>query len=517
MPLMTQEIIVLKNAEQIKKNQEEDAKFAESVEQYLSDPDSVRSLITLGSIPKALTILEGVRSKPPMQILPRIIGTYLYENSHNSSERAVLGELIKNLLFELRTPALILKGDQDRSFIAVLSSRDRNLERIMMVVPLIEQQTYREVGPIVSMRDKEDIKDYLEVQLGGGKLVAANRDKGEELLRSVGLQLPRDKTLLTFDNSIAYSVVNCVKELPPQSVKRNEKVTLSTDQSLPSRKKPKDLEQGPVKTNVYVNYDFYHSLKPEDRMVETMPETIAKRMMIELTKRKIPFSAVQKPNGITMVTVDGSTHAVALRQAREVAENAFFQEKQTVNKDYFFSIPAKQREQVVLPALQAELVMSEMKQHNIPFSALKKAEQTTITVDASKHSGAIMHIAEQISDRLKDAYGKVMQEKPELIHSENAPRSPKAGHSAVLPTPVARELTQALDAERIPYHGIRSGDSVVLTVQSEHQAQLISLAAQKKTEHRIERINPDIIRHWQKTNDLPGECQKQKLDRLLLN
>lgn len=96
MPLMTQEIIVLKNAEQIKKNQEEDAKFAESVEQYLSDPDSVRSLITLGSIPKALTILEGVRSKPPMQILPRIIGTYLYENSHNSSERAVLGELIKN-------------------------------------------------------------------------------------------------------------------------------------------------------------------------------------------------------------------------------------------------------------------------------------------------------------------------------------------------------------------------------------------------------------------------------------
>lgn len=304
----------------------------------------------------------------------------------------------------------------------------------------------------------------------------------------------------------------------------------------------------------YINQDYYRSLHPHQRQVETMPQALADLFMKELKRFEVPFSAVKKPDGITMVTVDMTTHSPAISKAKDLATDAFLQQTHTVNKDYFFSIPTKQREQVILPAVQAELAMILLKQQDVPFSALKKEDRTTITVDGTKHAASLAEAADRsqswkqaidgtinkeelssiiekggehidlpsmvavdVMKALKAAnipYGGVERSgntmlvvAPEhqaalirivqdsrLINPENYQQFRDMGHSSVLPTALAKKLMDSLDDKQIPYHGIQTKDSIVVTVHPDHQAQLVDLTAQLKNDHRMETINPEYFR-----------------------
>lgn len=304
----------------------------------------------------------------------------------------------------------------------------------------------------------------------------------------------------------------------------------------------------------YVNQDYYRSLHPHQRQVETMPQALADLFMKELKRFEVPFSAVKKPDGTTMVTVDKTTHSLAISKAKDLATDAFLQQTHTVNKDYFFSIPSKQREQIILPAVQAELAMSLLQQQDVPFSALKKEDRTTITVDGTKHAAALAEavdrsqswkqaidgiinkeelssiiekggkhidlpstVAIDVMKALKAAnipYGGVERNgntmlavapehqaalnqivlESKMINPNHYQQCPSLTHSAVLPTAMAEKLMQSLDEKKIPYHGIRYKESVVVSVHSDHQAQLIDLASLVKKSQQLETINPDYFR-----------------------
>ena len=304
----------------------------------------------------------------------------------------------------------------------------------------------------------------------------------------------------------------------------------------------------------YVNQDYYRSLHPHQRQVETMPQALADLFMKELKRFEVPFSAVKKPDGITMVTVDKTMHSLAISKAKDLATDAFLQQTHTVNKDYFFSIPPKQREQIILPAVQAALAMSLLQQQDVPFSALKKEDRTTITVNGAKHAAALAEAADcsqswkqaidgiinkeelssiiekggkhidlpstvaiDVMKALKAAnipYGGVERNgntmlavapehqaalnqivlESKMINPNHYQQCPSLTHSAVLPTAMAEKLMQSLDEKKIPYHGIRYKESVVVSVHSDHQAQLIDLASQVKKSQQLETINPDYFR-----------------------
>ena len=50
--------------------------------------------------------------------------------------------------------------------------------------------------------------NYLKAQIEQGNLLAANKEKANEMLQSSGLQLPLEETFISFDNSIAYTTAN---------------------------------------------------------------------------------------------------------------------------------------------------------------------------------------------------------------------------------------------------------------------------------------------------------------------
>ena len=81
-----------------------------------------------------------------------------------------------------------------------------------------------------------------------------------------------------------------------------------------------------------------------------------------------------------------------------------------------------------------------------------------------------------------------------MINPNHYQQCPSLTHSAVLPTAMAEKLMQSLDEKKIPYHGIRYKESVVVSVHSDHQAQLIDLASQVKKSQQLETINPDYFR-----------------------
>ena len=55
---------------------------------------------------------------------------------------------------------------------------------------------------------KLNISDYVRNQISSGNLIAINTNKANDMLQSLGLQLSPEEALISFDNSIAYSLKN---------------------------------------------------------------------------------------------------------------------------------------------------------------------------------------------------------------------------------------------------------------------------------------------------------------------
>lgn len=65
----------------------------------------------------------------------------------------------------------------------------------MVAVSLSEKKGFHEVNRIASAYGRNNMGNYLDKQLNQGNLIAANQERAEELLNTMGLQLPDEKHL----------------------------------------------------------------------------------------------------------------------------------------------------------------------------------------------------------------------------------------------------------------------------------------------------------------------------------
>ncbi len=143
-----------------------------------------------------------------------------------------------------------------------------------------------------------------------------------------------------------------------------------------------------------INADYYFELPRNERHYETMTEAQAVTVMSALTASAVDFSAMSKDEDKVSITVakkdvpvlnDLMFSAIGKVAKTEAAkENAGKGDKgkhQTINPEYYSSLPEKERFTTAEPVKTAQAITAELEKAGVPFSAVvRKNDTMAITV-----------------------------------------------------------------------------------------------------------------------------------------
>lgn len=158
-------------------------------------------------------------------------------------------------------------------------------------------------------------------------------------------------------------------------------------------------EKGKYQT---INPEYYASLGKEDKHTRVEPIDTARKIVAELQKSNIPYSAVVRKNDTVAVTV-----SKANAQAYKQIESAVKGERavEYVNPDFFKSLPKQERFTQRMDEGQARKKSAELTAKGVEHSAVFGGEKSAVTV-AKKDSqrafftrGRMQRDAQRISGR----------------------------------------------------------------------------------------------------------------------
>ncbi|WP_417122568.1 DUF4316 domain-containing protein [Ruminococcus bicirculans (ex Wegman et al. 2014)] len=158
-------------------------------------------------------------------------------------------------------------------------------------------------------------------------------------------------------------------------------------------------EKGKYET---INPEYYASLGKEDKHTRVEPIGTARKIVAELQKQNIPYSAVVRKNDTVAVTV-----SKANAQAYKQIESAVKGERavEYVNPDFFKSLPKQERFTQRMDEGQARKKSAELTAKGVEHSAVFGGEKSAVTV-AKKDSkkaffsrGKMQRDAQRISGR----------------------------------------------------------------------------------------------------------------------
>ena len=143
-----------------------------------------------------------------------------------------------------------------------------------------------------------------------------------------------------------------------------------------------------------VNADYYFDLPRDERHYETLTEVQAMEVISALTASAVDFSAMSKGNDkVSLVVAEKDVpvlndimFSTIGKVARTAAakENAGKGEKgkyQTINPEYYASLPKDERFTTAEPAKTAQAITAELEKAGVPFSAVvRKNDTIAITV-----------------------------------------------------------------------------------------------------------------------------------------
>ncbi len=200
----------------IEQNEKEMKRFEADLKKLISgDKKLASSPLLVGKTPASLAIC-GADGTLDMTITKKVIdkimspeirdssGQRLKKSGHFLSESQLV-----NALENLKNPVMVLKGSQDNSLVAITDIQDDKGQQILVSISLSDNGSVDDVNRITSAYGREGFADYMKQQINEHKNVLAyNIEKTNDLLLSIGVDFPEANTIISFDNSIAYTTAN---------------------------------------------------------------------------------------------------------------------------------------------------------------------------------------------------------------------------------------------------------------------------------------------------------------------
>lgn len=148
----------------------------------------------------------GARSNNEITITKKVIDKSLRQEKRDDEGRLIGNtghgltvEQIIQSIQELESPALIFQGTQEKSLLVVTSIRDIKMRNIVVAIELDRQEGFSEVNSIRSLYGRDNFSFFISDRIDSGKLLAVNKEKADDLLRSIGKSYPKENTFISFN------------------------------------------------------------------------------------------------------------------------------------------------------------------------------------------------------------------------------------------------------------------------------------------------------------------------------
>lgn len=215
-----------------------------------------------------------------------------------------------------------------------------------------------------------------------------------------------------------------------------------------------------------VNPDYYKELPRNDRHVETMTEIQAVEVMSALTAEGIKFSAASRGEDKVGVTVSkkdipalsevmqetiGKTVERSAKQRPQTKEEHY----QTINPDYYKSLPKDERHTRVEPKDTAREIVKGLISKNIPYSAVVRKNDTVAITVSQENAQAYKQIESAVKGERATEY----------VNPEFFKQLPKQERfTQRMDEGQARKKSAELTAKGVEHSAVFSGDKSAVTV-----------------------------------------------------
>lgn len=142
-------------------------------------------------------------------------------------------------------------------------------------------------------------------------------------------------------------------------------------------KKPQQKE---IRSEVRkINPDYYKKIPKDNRVITNETAKVGAMIMTELEKQKVPFSAVETDNGVT-ITVSKANES-AFKSAENKAKDTHVK---LINPEVFKQIPKEDRSVKTMPESEAKETMQKLEKDGIQYSARLDGDKSAVTVRKSE-------------------------------------------------------------------------------------------------------------------------------------
>lgn len=193
--------------EQIIRNYQEDYGFADILERFKRNEYVNQGCIRICKTPNVLK-LGGADLDLDVIINQKTIVKCMSKPWQKHHGHNLDKDIFKYLVFELRNPVMLLKGSQPGTLVAVTDLMDREGRPVIVSVALNRMNGRHPANQVTSVYGREGFDSYLRRQVRLGNLIAINKKQANRMFQSAGVQFPMEETLISFDNSIAYTLDN---------------------------------------------------------------------------------------------------------------------------------------------------------------------------------------------------------------------------------------------------------------------------------------------------------------------
>lgn len=131
-----------------------------------------------------------------------------FPHAHNLSIQE-----LKELPKQLQKPIMALKRSHENSVVFVTDIKDVNNNEILISVDVDTTGYKQNVNRVTSMYGKDNITNYLRIQLDNGNLIGYDKKRANQMLSTKGLQLPPATTFTDYINIISDSDKNVNTEI----------------------------------------------------------------------------------------------------------------------------------------------------------------------------------------------------------------------------------------------------------------------------------------------------------------
>lgn len=197
-------------SEKTLQNMRENNDFAKEFSKYIEHKLNPSDILKIGTTPYALQI-SGAKSLPLNITQTTIENTMNPETVHihgHTSGHDISAETIKKLPSLIRKPIMVLQDKNSPNLTAILDEKDKQGRNIICRVVLDKKEAQYTVNRISSMYGKRELAEFLTKAFGEQRVVSMHKEKADELLHSIGCQSSKENSIISFDDSIAYTTAN---------------------------------------------------------------------------------------------------------------------------------------------------------------------------------------------------------------------------------------------------------------------------------------------------------------------